>query len=68
MSVVELKQEITRLGKRGREEIHAHLVRLQHDTPEWKRAAAHRVRSMQRGQETTAAQVRALLRSRQIDA
>jgi hypothetical protein len=49
MSILALKQEITRLSKRGRQEIFAYLVRLKHDTPEWKRATARRLREMRKG-------------------
>ena len=63
MSVLELKQEITRLNKRGREEIHAYLVHLKHDTPEWKRQTARRIREMKKGQVTTSAQLTSRLRS-----
>jgi len=49
MSVLELKQEITRLNKRQREEIGAYLVRLKHETAEWKQIAARRVRAMRKG-------------------
>jgi hypothetical protein len=64
MSVLELKQEISRLNRRGREDIYAYLVRLQHDTPEWKRATARRIRAMKNGQVTTAEQMEARLSSR----
>jgi hypothetical protein len=54
MSVLELKQEITRMNRRGREEIYAYLVRLKHETPEWKKAAASRIRAMKKGAGVTA--------------
>ena len=61
MSVLELKQEITRLNKRQREEISAYLVRLRHDTPEWKQSAARRVRGMRKGKGLTSDQLKARL-------
>jgi hypothetical protein len=61
MSVLQLKQEITRLDKRGREEIFAYLVRLKHETPEWKQAAARRLRAMRKGKGVTLAQLEARL-------
>lgn len=61
MSVLELKQEITRLDKRGREEIFAYMVRLKHSTPEWKRAAARRVRAMKKGKAFTTAEIESRL-------
>lgn len=62
MSVLELKQELTRLTKREREEIYAYFVRLQHDTPEWKRAAAQRIRAMKKGKAVTAEELENRLR------
>jgi len=62
MSVLELKQEITRLNKRGREEIHAYLVHLKHTTPEWRQAAARRIRGMKNGKGVTALEMENRLR------
>jgi len=61
MSVLELKQEITRLNKRQREEISAYLVHLNHDTAEWKLSAARRVRAMRNGKGVTSEQLEARL-------
>ncbi len=49
MSILELKQAASQLSKREREELHAYLVRLSHNTPEWKRSTAKRIRMMQSG-------------------
>ena len=57
MSVPELKQ--ARLGKRGRQEIHAHLVCLQHNSPPWKRESARRIRAMQAAHTVTPAELAA---------
>lgn len=46
MSLLELKQEVCRLGKRSRQELFASLLRLKHETPEWRRATASRIRAM----------------------
>jgi hypothetical protein len=62
MSVLELKQEITRLNKRSREEIHAYLVHLKHATPEWRQAAARRIRGMKNGKGVTALEMENRLR------
>jgi len=59
MSVLELKQEVSRLNKRERQELYAYLVRLRHDTPEWKRATARRIRCMSRGRFVTAEEMEA---------
>ena len=61
MSILALKQEITRLSKRGRQEIFAYLVRLKHDTPEWKRATARRLREMRKGKGVSSDELEARL-------
>jgi len=63
ISVGELKQAITRLNKRGREEVHAHLIWLQHNSPAWKREAARRIRKMQAGKGVTKEELEAGLRA-----
>ena len=64
MSVLELKREITRLSRRGRQEIFAHLVRLKHETPEWKHEAARRIRAMKKGKGIASEELGALIASR----
>jgi len=59
MSELQLKQEVSRLSKRDRRELHLYLIRLQHSTPEWKRATAKRVRDMKAGKFVTAEQLEA---------
>ncbi|MBP6506116.1 MAG: hypothetical protein KA257_01015 [Opitutaceae bacterium] len=59
MSILELKQAASRLSKREREELHAYLIRLRHNTPEWKRATAKRIRSMQAGKRVAAEELEA---------
>lgn len=54
MSILELKQAACRLSKREREELHAYLIRLRHNTPEWKRTTAKRIRAMQAGKRVSA--------------
>lgn len=54
MSLLELKQAASRLSKREREELHAYLIRLRHNTPEWKRATAKKIRAMQAGKRVSA--------------
>ncbi|MFT3830362.1 MAG: hypothetical protein QM691_11735 [Opitutaceae bacterium] len=43
MSILELKQAVSRLKKSERQELFAYLVRLKHETPAWKRATAKRL-------------------------
>jgi hypothetical protein len=64
MSILALKQEITRLSKQGRQEIFAYLVRLKHDTPEWKRATARRLREMRKGKGVSSDELEARLSRR----
>jgi len=54
MSLLELKQEVCRLGKRERQELFAYLLRLKHETPEWRRATASHIRTMKAGRRVTA--------------
>ncbi|MBI5766512.1 MAG: hypothetical protein HZA93_01865 [Verrucomicrobia bacterium] len=53
MSLLELKQRISRLSQRERSELQAYLIRLRHGTPAWKRATARRIREMKAGKFTT---------------
>lgn len=53
MSILELKQAASRLSKREREELHAFLIRLRHNTPGWKRSTAKRIRTMQAGKRVS---------------
>lgn len=62
MSVLELKQEITRLNKRSREEIQAYLVHLAHAAPEWRQVAARRIRGMKKGKGMSALELENRLR------
>ena len=54
MSILELKQAASRLSKREREELQAYLIRLRHNTPEWKRMTARRIRAMRAGKRVSA--------------
>jgi hypothetical protein len=64
MSVLELKQELSRMSKRERQELHAYLIRLKHETPEWKRDAARRVAEMRKGRVVTTAELQARISAR----
>ncbi len=52
MSLLELKQQVSRLSQRERVELQAYLIRLKHGTPAWKRATAKKIRAMQAGKFT----------------
>ena len=53
MSILELKQQVSRLSQRDRRELQAYLVRLKHDTPAAKRATAKSIRDMKKGKFTS---------------
>ena len=55
MSLLELKQAVSQLSNRQREELQAYLIRLRHNTPAWKRATAGRIRAMKAGKRVSAA-------------
>jgi len=59
MSILELKQAASRLSRREREELQAYLIRLRHNTPQWKRSTARKVRAMQAGKRVSAAELEA---------
>ena len=52
------------MSKRDRQELHAYLIRLKHETPEWKKAAARRVTEMKTGRVVTAAERQARISAR----
>lgn len=59
MSLLELKQAAHRLTKRERQELQAYLIRLRHNTPEWKRRTARTLDAMQAGKRVSAAELEA---------
>lgn len=52
MTMLELKQQVSRLSERERRELHAYLIRLRHEKPEWRR-----MKAMDQGKKLTAAQL-----------
>ena len=59
MSVLEVKQAISKMSKQERREIHLYLIKLRHSTPAWKKATAKTIRGMQAGKFTTIEQLEA---------
>ena len=57
MSILEVKQTLSRMSHRERREIQLYLLRLKRQTPEWKRATAKKIRDMQAGKATTLEQL-----------
>ena len=53
MTLLQLKQEITRLSSRERRELNAYMVRLRHERPEWKKLMSRRMREMDAGKKVS---------------
>lgn len=53
MSMLELKQRVMRLSKRERHELQVFLIRLRHETPEWRKIISKRMRDMDAGKKVT---------------
>jgi hypothetical protein len=64
MSILQVKQTLSRMSQRERQEIQLYLLRLKRDTPAWKRATAKKIRKMQAGRFTTIEQLEARLKQR----
>lgn len=64
MSILELKQQVSRLSQRERRELQAYLVRLKHDAPVTKRATAKTIREMKKGKFTSLEELEARISSR----
>ncbi len=62
MSILQVKQTLSRMSQRERQEIQLYLLRLRRDTPAWKRATAKKIREMQAGRFTTIEQLEARLK------
>lgn len=64
MSILQVKQSLSRMSQRERQEIQLYLLRLKRETPGWKRATAKKIREMQAGRFTTIEQLEARLKQR----
>lgn len=64
MSILQVKQTLSRMTQRERQEVQLYLLRLKRDTPAWKRATAKKIREMQAGRFTTIEQLEARLKPR----
>lgn len=64
MSILQVKQTLSRMSRRERQEIQLYLLRLKRGTPGWKRATAKKIREMQAGKFTTIEQLEARLKQR----
>ena len=48
-----LKQQISRLTKRERRELNAYMIRLRHETPQWRKMISQRMREMDAGKKVS---------------
>jgi hypothetical protein len=53
MTVLEMKREMSRLNSRELKELHLHLLRLRHGTPEWRKSMARKMRAVVAGRFVT---------------
>jgi predicted transcriptional regulator len=57
MTVLEIKNQMSRLKSREIKELHTHMVRLRHGTAEWKKATAKKLRAVEAGRFITAEEI-----------
>ena len=58
MTMLELKQQVSRLSAREWRELNAYLIRLRHERPEWRRMISQRMRDMDQGKKVSPTQLR----------
>ena len=58
MTMLELKQQVSRLTARERRELNAYLIRLRHERPEWRRMVSKRMRDMDQGKKVSLPELR----------
>ena len=51
MTMLQLKQEISKLTRKERIELNAYLIRLRHETPEWRKTVSRRMSEMDAGKK-----------------
>ena len=52
-AMLELKQRVSRLTKSERRELNAYMIRLRHETPEWRKMMSRRMREMDAGKKVS---------------
>lgn len=57
MSILQVKQTLSRMSQRERQEVQLYLLRLKRETPAWKHLTAKKIREMQAGRFTTVEQL-----------
>jgi hypothetical protein len=63
MTMLELKQKVSRLTARERRELNAYLIRLRHESPQWRQIANKRMKAMDAGRKVAVADLDRRLRS-----
>jgi len=57
MTMLELKQQVSRLTTRERRELNAYLIRLRHESPQWRRTAGKRLQAMDAGRKVSVSEL-----------
>ncbi len=65
MTLLQLKQEISRLSLRERRELNAYMIRLRHERPEWKKLVSRRMREMDGGKKVSIAELERRISARE---
>ena len=65
MTLLQLKQEISRLSLRERRELNAYMIRLRHERPEWKKMISKRMREMDSGKKVSVEELRRRIEARE---
>ena len=65
MTMLQLKQEISRLTLRERRELNAYMIRLRHERPEWKKMVSKRMREMDAGKKVSLREIERRLATRE---
>jgi len=50
-AMLELKQRVSLLSKKELRELNAYMIRLRHETPEWRKTVSRRMRDMDAGKK-----------------
>ena len=64
MTMLERKQEISRLSQRDQRELNAYMIRLRHERPEWRKMISKRMRDMDAGKKISVAELEKRLSKR----
>jgi len=64
MTMLQLKQEISRLSIRERRELNAYMIRLRHERPEWKKEISRRMREMDVGKKVSITELKRRIAAR----